>query len=1112
MESTADIPLIVGAIVRVPFDTEEYEAIGGDFRDFRLGTLVSIDKRSLSAKVDFVHVELGRQYTEIIKVPLEHLHRCQLPEYIPIFHRQTKVKGEILCVDKIQDDFFFYYIQFQNKIESVSEEFIYFISHYQSPNPIDQLKRYELHNPIWRDKRNLILESYRELQNTTFGIEDLVGTRVHLLNHQAEVIAEVLSHSICRFVLADEVGLGKTIEACVILKSLRKREDITTLIIAPQTLIRQWHNELNNKFWLNFNIIESDQDHVPIDGKDTIISTEILEKSPMLQLWIQMQEWGLLIIDEVHRIHLKPHLYEKLLTLSELSRHVLLLTATPIQRETEEYIALLKLLDPVQHSRLNTKVFSKMLSAQQKIREVVAYLAKDLTPEFFDAEEFHDEIELVLDELDHDKDLAEMTVQVQSNKDLSKAKDVIAYISTNYRLENRIIRNRRKILRERKQVDLPQREFTLSYAYVPSDIEKQIYENLHTYVDICLGNPSYTILLQYLFQASSSSPFAFMKLLELRQGETLSEALCAQQADVIEAFNIEKLPEENRLCNDLVWLTKTWQDETTSYINTLPQRNLPTNTPFRLAQVIKAIDDQIKIKDHKILVFSAWHPTLNYLESYLKRRYGSYRIARFLVGMTTDELQEQVDRFQSDPNCCVLLTDESGGEGRNFQIAQTIIHLDLPWTPARIEQRIGRVDRLGRSGSVLSILPYAFGSIEADLILIWQDAFQLFSMSMSGMEIVLESIQNQIFEVFIKYSRVGIANLREEMIQKAEELRKIVEEERYYEENAGNLNWSQQLQYILNCYSRKEILSEPILKWAELAGLRHHYNPKTQLVRIGKADFNLKSIKNAKFINPPNMEEALERSGRPNNQTLIGTFNRTIAVEREDIIFFAPGEPWTDKILQNAILADRGHSCAVLRNGFDLEHEWYGFEFLFSCRVNPRPMYKKGLLPIHLFKAGEFFTLPAIHSFLISMDGQIMEYNSLEKQVIKKDYSKDIDTHLGKRGGDNPPLKEFKILFPPIVWLEAINNSYTAVLEHLHEQNDVLTEEDAELARETLDQRIRGQQAAILWLPEEKQAQRKKQVELMQRVSDAIVEGIINTEWTLESVCFWALKPKNDQR
>ena len=149
-----------------------------------------------------------------------------------------------------------------------------------------------------------------------------------------------------------------------------------------------------------------------------------------------------------------------------------------------------------------------------------------------------------------------------------------------------------------------------------------------------------------------------------------------------------------------------------------------------------------------------------------------------------EELQDAADAFQSSDRCRILLCDELGGEGRNFQIASQIIHIDLPWTPAQLEQRIGRVDRFGREGTVLSIVPFAQNWPEHDLFRIWQDAFHLFTQSMSGLEIALETIQNKLLDAIFQSSRDGIANLIDTMVEEADKLRQAVEEERYFEEAA----------------------------------------------------------------------------------------------------------------------------------------------------------------------------------------------------------------------------------------------------------------------------------------------------------------------------------------
>ena len=149
--------------------------------------------------------------------------------------------------------------------------------------------------------------------------------------------------------------------------------------------------------------------------------------------------------------------------------------------------------------------------------------------------------------------------------------------------------------------------------------------------------------------------------------------------------------------------------------------------------------------------------------------------------MSDEDLQKQVDLFQSNPGCRILLCDELGGEGRNFQIADQIIHIDLPWTPAQVEQRIGRIDRIGRSGDVLSLVPFAQGWPEEALFHLWQDAFQLFTRSMSGLEIALEGVQDELYRAVLQSVRHGWESVLPGMIERAEQLRAEVEEERYYE-------------------------------------------------------------------------------------------------------------------------------------------------------------------------------------------------------------------------------------------------------------------------------------------------------------------------------------------
>jgi SNF2 family DNA or RNA helicase len=169
----------------------------------------------------------------------------------------------IHCSDEwVDGQFLEYFAQLagEKMIQCVSETDIVIAPNRQSPDPYQQMLSYEFQNPIWKFQRDRVVESYSELHNATFGIEELVGARIMLLAHQAEVVARVLADTTCRYILADEVGLGKTIEASVILKGLCRRDpQLTLLIAAPSSLIQQWHNELDTKFWLDIPILHSVQ-------------------------------------------------------------------------------------------------------------------------------------------------------------------------------------------------------------------------------------------------------------------------------------------------------------------------------------------------------------------------------------------------------------------------------------------------------------------------------------------------------------------------------------------------------------------------------------------------------------------------------------------------------------------------------------------------------------------------------------------------------------------------------------------------------------------------------------------------------------------------------------
>jgi superfamily II DNA or RNA helicase len=1073
-------PPMLGMYVRIPIDTYEPS---GEFRDYRIGRITGIDSQAREITVLLLNCAPGDPPSlESLVVPLGRAERCRIIPETEFQQVQSGRTGKVLIHASdhfVPGELLEYFVELNGQTQLISEANMIVLAHRQAPHPMQQMAHYEFHAPIWRERRDAAIGSYAELRNATFGVEDLVGSRIMLLAHQAEVIANALSDHECRFILADEVGLGKTIEACVIIKGLRRRNpDLRTLIVVPHALLRQWYNELNNKFWLEFSTLdELGQLTNTARSPGVLISYEQVARDERLWTWLLTHQWGLLIADEAHHL-LRHPIYDRIRLISSDAQRALILTATPIQRRAAEFLGLLRLMNPSRYDRIDEQAFARMLASQDVIRPTVAYLSQTLNPRDFDVAEFRTALQDLAATLGHDGTFTKLVDRLQhANRppeQFTAAQECLAYVSENYRVEARVVRNRRANL----NLELPKRVVTESYQYVPGPEEREVLFDLHVYVDRHLAvepdNPVTLELCRVLLHAAASSPQALEGLLQQRLnrlklgnvGVEPDDAVLSIASPRLEPDRIRRLlilapalPDESKAVTDLLRTVGRWRTATTQALKTLSRNALPACEPYRPVQALRAIYQlMVQNQGGKTLVFSTWLPTLLELRDLLRSRYGADQIAEFHSNIDDESLQEQADRFQRDERCRVLLCDELGGEGRNFQIAQQIVHLDLPWTPAQVEQRIGRVDRLGRTGTVLSIVPYATDTLEADLYRLWQEAFQLFTHSMSGMEIALEDIQSELLSSLRQSSRYGLAGILPSMGKRAEELRVQVEEERYFEKGSSiSRPLQQEFARVSERYRDGRLLSRTFLSWADVVGLDPSYSQDTESIVFDPRRFNPASMTNAKIFTFPNMEEAAKRSRRSRDMKIRGTFNRDVAVCREDLVFFAPGsDPWTDALIASALECDRGRSCAVSRVVPGLAEEWRGFDLFYTVGIDPRPLYSAGYGRAQLFRAQGFLTV-ATHRLLVSIDGHVEAQGGIIWNHITRDQPKNHDKHLGQRGGSRP-IERFRAEYSPQGWRQILERVWGAAEAALQEEFS-FTCDLAEEAREEFERRVAGWRA-----------------------------------------------------
>lgn len=1131
--------LRVGMVVRFPIDLD---AENESFRDFRVGSIQSVDEDAASAQVAYRVHDLsekpgGRSVSgQVAEMPLRHLSRCRLlPETAFALRSKDGATGKILisCADEIPEGSFAeYYALVSGSVQRVSEaEIALFSSTQQDPDPVEQALSYELQNPAWRQPRDQVVTFAGELKSVTYGIEDLVGSRVLLLAHQAEVVSRALSAPECRLMLADEVGLGKTIEAAVILKALRRRDPaMKALIIAPSALTGQWRNELSQKFWLDVPVIQPGGGQVSLAQHPiVVISAEDLAAHDLYWEHLSRRDWGLLIVDEAHHLRKTRVLYDRVLQLSERATRVLALTATPIQRRAEEYLDLLKLLDPRRYGAEDAQSFRRLVAAQEQVRAALALVRPQLNEDSFDWEEFSEDVGPLLSLLRDDRGLSALAETLAAQEDdpdaaLETARQIAAYISANYRIESRMVRNRRASL----SVELPTRACDTSYSYFPGEGERALLEDLYEhagdYIARTEGSPLGVELARVLLHSAASSPHALVSVLRWR-AEALrggpkqpisAVALTTLAAPRREQARVKQLAQAAPAVSDelakierLIRRAELWLDESEAVLAGVRRASAGAANCDRLAQALCAIYAACEARaDAKVVVFASWPQTLEALQQHLTRLLGHDIAARFMADMDEEKLQLAADSFQRDRSCCVLLCDELGGEGRNFQTAQQIIHIDLPWTPAQIEQRIGRVDRLGRKGEVRSLPIFARNTVEHDLFRLWDEALSLFTRSLSGLEIALEETQDQIVNALRTSVRMGLAKLHRPLLAQAAQLREEVERERYFEEDAINKRRRREFEEISKRYRDGEIVRKAVQSWTTVAGVSSYHMDGAEMTYDARR-FSLNAMKNARFL-PPNMEEAARRSGRQRTTQIRGTFNRDVAVQREDLVFFAPGDdPWTDAVIANALECDRGRCCAI---GFTPQPGATApfFDLLYTMQINPRPLYGAGLDPIYLLQALGYLACPHKRILVDAYSGKVLDRSDKRWKLAEKPFDKAISTHLGRRGsekGNGPAqLWRFQTTYPTDIWADLVSGAVKAAEQFL---DDDLNDYSAELADEAaaeLRLRADGWEAGLRWHAGYGLDSAAEQAELaaFRQATDLLLAGIRAPIRRLESICFYS--------
>ncbi|MDR0663567.1 MAG: DEAD/DEAH box helicase, partial [Spirochaetaceae bacterium] len=538
----------------------------------------------------------------------------------------------------------------------------------------------------------LVSEAYRIKLAHLFDPHLAVHTSlIQPLPHQiTAVYGEMLPRQPLRFLLADDPGAGKTIMSGLLIKELKVRGDLNRcLIVSPGNLAEQWQDELYSRFQLEFEILTNDsirssvRGNVFLDKYSLIIRLDKLSRNEELQEKLKTTDWDLIICDEAHKMSAslfgdeekRTKWYNLSVLLSGLTRHFLLLTATPHNGKEDDFQLFLRLLDVdrFEGKQRNKKINVDVSDIMRRLvkEELLTFEGKHLFPE-----------------------RAAYTLKYElSETEMDLYNKVTDYVRNGFD-------------QAQKALD-PKRAHAVGFAL--------------------------TILQRRL----ASSPEAIYQSLHRRR-ERLEKKLLELQSSRDIGLNRRSAPDYNRSFTDDDWddyeeapeeeindLEEEFLDEATAAktiaeleieIHTLSdleldaQRLLRSGVDKKWEQVSKTLQDDALMyaegddgqtvqtrSREKIIIFTEHRDTLNYLANKISTMLGNQdAVVTIQGGMRREDRKRIEESFKNDADVSVLIATDAAGEGINLQKAHLMINYDLPWNPNRLEQRFGRIHRIGQ--------------------------------------------------------------------------------------------------------------------------------------------------------------------------------------------------------------------------------------------------------------------------------------------------------------------------------------------------------------------------------------------------------------------------------
>jgi ATP-dependent helicase HepA len=807
-------------------------------------------------------------------------------------------------------------------------------------DPIDILAVKGQETPYFHDRRLAFVQSAIAQRAVSRGMTGLISANIELYPHQVEVVRRVLEDPIQRYLLADEAGLGKTVEAGTILRQyLLDEPHGRAVVIVQKYQLEQWRQELENKFYLS---------HFA-DRVQLVSISNINQVSRNANV-------GFLIVDEAHHIaamayssdHGAQQCFEICQSIAYKTKHLLLLSAMPVLGREQDFLTMLHLLDPTTYRLDDLESFQERVQNCQEIGRALLAFKEGVKPTVLKAK-----IAQIRTLLAKDDYLIRLINELESCLEAESAterdriiKTIRTHVSDTYRLHRRILRNRRDAVEDAifDRDALPKAEYDLN-----DEQWSEIHTLLNNWRTVAPKSIEYQSIFLLFFRASGT----WLNILELVVKARLQRKSTAEldrefdKEDIAILTKTALFPEESAILESLLKTLEKPQEgaDRLSLLRIAIIQfigvalKIPPEYRNKISDLLSRIQQQIKRpipgdKFPKIVIFTSFTGTCKAIAENLAKIVGKNAIARHETANLASDAEANLKRFKTEPNCFILVCDRSAEQGLNLQFADWFIHFDLPWFPNQLEQRLGRVDRIGsKMGVQFSLFagPDLPDSLHEAWFQVLKEGFGIFNKSIASLQFYVEQKLPQLAEKLFAEGAKGLAS-ELESIKTEIEAEQIKIDEQYVLDEIDTLeeSASQYFEALDNCDAKHKEMQRAAEGW-------------------------ICQALNFKQIEHPSISGLLRY--QPSQKTLIpsndlrtrlipycqqyGSYNRRIAHQNSDVVLYRIGEGLIDALGSYIRWDDRGQAFALWRHdeSWDAAEkmEWFGLQFNYSIQTDLQP-------------------------------------------------------------------------------------------------------------------------------------------------------------------------------